>query len=102
VRLVLVAALLLLLLAGIATATYIGVRAARHENGPVTLIEHASISTIGPDGRLHTVVSCQLTYECDVLLSVDWAPDGRRLAYSINSFTTGNPGPRRGGAGVVS
>src|SRR5215211_4450336 len=72
VRLILAAALLLLLVAGIATATYIGVRAATHENGahvaratthengadvvrsathqngPLTLIE-SGVSTIGAD-----------------------------------------------------
>jgi Sigma-70, region 4 len=61
-RLLLITALLLLILAGIATATYIGVRAVASpvagDNGPVTLIGDAGISTIGPDGRLHTVVRC--------------------------------------------
>jgi WD40 repeat protein len=90
-RLVLVTALLLLLLAGIATATYIGVRAVTGDNGPVTLIGAAGISTIGPDGRLHTIVRCPPTYECGVLQSVDWSPDGRRLAYSINTFAAGSP-----------
>ena len=90
-RLVLVTALLLLLLAGIATATYIGVRAVTGDNGAVTLIGGAGISTIGPDGRLHTVVRCPPTYECGVLQSVDWSPDGRRLAYSINTFAANSP-----------
>jgi WD40 repeat protein len=90
-RLVLVTALLLLLLAGIATATYIGVRAATGDNGPVTLIGGAGISTIGPDGRLHTIVRCPPTYDCGVLQSVDWSPDGRRLAYSINTFAAASP-----------
>jgi dipeptidyl aminopeptidase/acylaminoacyl peptidase len=91
VRLVLIAALLLLLLAGIATATYIGVRAAADDNGPLTLIGDAGISTIGPDGRLHTVVRCPPTAECGVLQSVDWSPDGTRLAYSINTFAANSP-----------
>jgi hypothetical protein len=91
VRLVIATALLLLLLAGIATATYIGVRAATGDNGPVTLIGHAGIATIGTDGRLHTIVRCTPSYECGVLQSVDWAPDGRRLAYSINTFAAGSP-----------
>jgi WD40 repeat protein len=90
-RLLLAAALLLLLLTGIATATYIGVRAAAGDNGAVTLIGGAGISTIGPDGRLHTVVRCPPTYECGVLQSVDWSTDGRRLAYSINTFAAGSP-----------
>ena len=90
-RLLLAAALLLLLLAGIATATYIGVRAAAGDNGAVTLIGGAGISTIGPDGRLHTVVRCPPTYECGVLQSVDWSTDGRRLAYSINTFAADSP-----------
>jgi WD40-like Beta Propeller Repeat len=91
VRLVLVAALVLLLLAGIATATYIGVRAATGENGGVTLIGGAGISAIGRDGRLHTVVRCPPTWECGVLQSMDWSPDGRRLAYSIDTFAANNP-----------
>jgi WD40 repeat protein len=91
VRLVLVTALFLLLLAGIATATYIAVRAATADNGPVTLIGGAGISTIGPDGRLHTVVRCPPTAECGVLQSVDWSPDGRQLAYSINTFAANSP-----------
>jgi hypothetical protein len=90
-RLVIATALLLLLLAGIATATYIGVRAATGDNGPVTLIGDAGIATIGPDGRLHTIVRCPATYECGVLQSVDWAPEGRRLAYSINTFAANSP-----------
>jgi dipeptidyl aminopeptidase/acylaminoacyl peptidase len=90
-RLLLAAALLLLLLAGIATATYIGVRAAAGDNGAVTLIGAAGISTIGPDGRLHTVVRCPPTYECGVLQSLDWSTDGRRLAYSINTFAANSP-----------
>jgi WD40-like Beta Propeller Repeat len=89
--LVLVTALLLLLLAGIATATYIGVRATARDNGPVTLIGGAGISTIGPDGRLHTIVRCPPTVECGALQSVDWSPDGRSLAYSINTFAAGSP-----------
>jgi WD40-like Beta Propeller Repeat len=91
VRLVIATALLLLLLAGIATATYLGVRAAAGDNGPVTLIGDAGIATIGTDGRLHTIVRCPPSYECGVLQSVDWAPDGRRLAYSINTFAAGSP-----------
>lgn len=90
-RLLLATALLLLLLAGIATATYIAVRAATADNGPVTLIGGAGISTIGPDGRLHTVVRCPPTSECGVLQSVDWSPDGRQLAYSINTFAANSP-----------
>jgi hypothetical protein len=90
-RLVIGMALLLLMLAGIATATYLGVRAATGDNGPVTLIGDAGISTIGPDGRLHTIVRCPATYECGVLQSVDWAPEGRRLAYSINTFAANSP-----------
>jgi dipeptidyl aminopeptidase/acylaminoacyl peptidase len=90
-RLALVTALLLLLLAGIATATYIGVRAAVGDSGPVTLIGGAGIYTIGADGRLHAVVRCPPTYKCGVLQSVDWSPDGRRLAYSINTFRADSP-----------
>jgi WD40 repeat protein len=90
-RLLLAAALLLLLLTGIATATYIGVRAAAGENGAVTLIGGAGISAIGPDGRLQTIVRCPPTVECGTLQSVDWSPDGRRLAYSINTFAAGSP-----------
>jgi hypothetical protein len=90
-RLVLVTAVLLLLLAGIATATYVGVRAVSGDNGPITLIGDAGIAAIGPDGRLHTIVRCPPTYECGVLQSVDWSPDGRWLAYSINTFAAGSP-----------
>src|SRR6266511_2872182 len=78
-RLILVTAVLLLLLAGIATATYMGVRAAVGDNGPITLIGDAGIAAIGPDGRLHTIVRCPATYECGVVQSVDWSPDGKRL-----------------------
>ena len=90
-RLVLLTSLLLLLLAGIATATYIGLRAATGENGPITLIGDAGVATIGPDGRLHTIVRCPATVECGVLQSVDWSSDGRRLAYSINTFAANSP-----------
>jgi Sigma-70, region 4 len=94
-RLLLITALLLLILAGIATATYIGVRAVASpvagDNGPVTLIGDAGISTIGPDGRLHTVVRCRPTDWCGVLQSVAWSPDGRWLAYAVNTFAANSP-----------
>lgn len=95
-RLVLLTALLLLLLAGIATATYIGVRAATGDNAPVTLIGAAGISTIGPDGRLHTIVRCPPTYDCGVLQSVDSSPDGPSVAAGQRSSRAASDSATRG------
>jgi Tol biopolymer transport system component len=54
-------------------------------NGPLTIIGGAGISTIGRDGRLARLFSCDASHGCYDLESIAWSPDGRRLAFSVTS-----------------
>jgi dipeptidyl aminopeptidase/acylaminoacyl peptidase len=58
-------------------------------NGRIAIISPAGISTIGPDGSLHTVKRCGSPMGpsgCYDLESIDWGPDGRRLAFSVTTI----------------
>jgi WD40 repeat protein len=46
-------------------------------NGPITIISGASVSAVLPPGRLGALYNCN----CE-LTSIDWAPDGTRLAFA--------------------
>jgi hypothetical protein len=73
-------------------------------NGPLTIAAVEAVgeqvgpsgwyglSTIGPDGRLHTLVRCpDRARWCGEVESIDWSPDGRRLALSVSSVGLYNP-----------
>jgi hypothetical protein len=57
----------------------------RAANGALTILGGEGISTIAPPGLLRTLVRCgDEGAACSAHpFSVDWAPDGRRLAYSV-------------------
>jgi Tol biopolymer transport system component len=61
-------------------------------NGPLTIIKverqsgRNGISTLGRPPQL--LFECANTRGCYWLESVDWAPDGRRLAFSVTTITT--------------
>lgn len=74
------------------------------KNGPVTIMDLEGnargnlaigvygISTVDRGGELHTLVRCPHNRSwCGELESIDWSPDGRRLAYSVTSFANANP-----------
>jgi WD40-like Beta Propeller Repeat len=94
VRALAVAFALLLLLAGIATATYVIVRVAGNapEHGILTVIGRgsghgaATIAAVGPGGRLKTVWRCPRRVFCGDLTSMDWSPDGRRLTFTLDEL----------------
>ena len=104
-RVVLAAIVVPLLLAGIATAGFLGIRAligggsAPVANGRVTVSrtvgDIAEISTIGPDGRLQTVWRCPTRRFCGFPTGLDWSPDGKRLAFTLDSIAS-NPSLSRG------
>lgn len=89
VRLALIAAVLFLLLGGIATAAY--VVASYGGGGSVSIIRGSgggvdAIAGIGPGGRVRTVWRCPDNRFCGDVVSAAWAPDGRRLALSLTEF----------------
>ena len=49
-------------------------------------------STIGSDGHLRKLARCPDHAKwCGEVVSIDWAPDGTRLALSVTSFGSANP-----------
>ncbi len=92
-RTLLLAVVLLLLLAGIATATYLAVHrpVATKPPGSLTLVNpHSNASdqilAVLPGGRTRVVWHCPRNVFCGDLLSIDWSPDGHRLAFSLTEL----------------
>jgi Tol biopolymer transport system component len=94
-RTLVIAVALLLLLAGVATATYIVVRIAGDRSAPPSgtltlLLENpngpAKIAAVGPHGLLRTVWECPHRVFCGDLTSLDWSPDGRRVAFTLDEL----------------
>jgi len=93
VRTLVVALALLALCAGIATATYVLVRVASpaHRSGILTLATGggngaATISALTAGGRLRTVWECPRKVFCGDLTSLDWSPDGRYVAFTLDEI----------------
>ena len=87
-RLAIVVALLFLLLAGVATATYLLVRDKGMRN-PLTVFSPAGIVTIGgprPTSGPKTIWHCPHYRWCGELVSFAWAPDGRRVAFTLTEI----------------
>src|SRR5215204_4373441 len=99
-RLLLLAPIILTILTGASTGEARGVApAALTMNGPLTILSGDNISTIKPDGNLRTLFQCSFRRGCGLLESVDWAPDGRRFAFSV---TTLNLSSRYNGIHVIN
>jgi len=78
-RLAIVIALLLLLLAGVATATYLLVRG----NGGVAFSNHFRVLVVNPNGPgLRTVAACPARRSRCAIGAPVWSPDGKRLAFT--------------------
>src|SRR5262249_17310504 len=60
-------------------------------NGRIAIIDQADhfmtygIATIDARGALHPLFRCRVARGCYDLESVDWAPDGRRIAFSVTT-----------------
>jgi WD40 repeat protein len=94
-RTLLLAAALALLLAAAATATYLIVRPAsarvNPKPGALTVIVPKTnaadeVVALLPNGRLVVVWRCPGNVFCGDLESVSWAPDGRRVAFSLDEI----------------
>jgi dipeptidyl aminopeptidase/acylaminoacyl peptidase len=88
-KLALVLIVVFLLLAGIATATYLAVRGSG--GGRVTIANVPnngvdSVSGIGPEGRVRTIWRCPHNVFCGDVVGIAWSPDGRRLALSLDEL----------------
>jgi WD40-like Beta Propeller Repeat len=69
--------------------TIMDVRASSRHEGPAGWYGFSSVDAAG---RLHTLVRCpDRARWCGDLESIDWSPDGRRLAFAVTSFGAVNP-----------
>ena len=94
---VLVATAVFVLLAGAATATYFLTREGapvRPRPGSLTVVgggytatTSAEIVELLPGGRSAVVWRCPTQGFCGDLTSVDWAPDGRHVAFTLDEFS---------------
>ena len=96
-RTLLLAAALVLLLASVATATYLlertdAITPLDAPPGTLTLIDQkangvARIVAVLPGGRTRVVWRCPGRVRfCGDLTSIDWSPDGRRVAFTIDEI----------------
>lgn len=89
-----------LLLAGVATATYLALHAAAVHavNGPVVIAsqkhEVTVLRAVGADGRLRAIWTCPHRTFCGALEDQAWSPDGTRLALAV--YAVGLPTPYYG------
>jgi dipeptidyl aminopeptidase/acylaminoacyl peptidase len=75
----------------------------KYRNGALTIMDieaqnHSgppgwyAFSTLDEDGGLHVLVRCpQRATWCGEIESIDWSPDGRRLAFGVSSVGLANP-----------
>jgi TolB protein len=95
--LLLAAAITALVLAGIATATYLTLRssASAAVNGPLMIATEVRgdlrIQTVGTDGRLRTTWTCPRRVNCGQPSGVEWSPDGKQLAIAAFSIAKFSP-----------
>ncbi len=94
-RMLLLAAALALLLAGVATATYLLERPhavpVRPKPGSLTIADSsgngvATIVEVMPGGRTRVVWRCPGRVFCGELTSLDWAPGGRLVAFTLDEI----------------
>lgn len=96
-RLAVAIAVILFALAGIATATYLALRTGAAADpgrpGQVTVIlgtgpmgPFSKIAAVDAAGRLRVVWQCPEPVFCGDLTSVAWAPNGRRLALTLDEI----------------
>jgi Tol biopolymer transport system component len=83
-RIAVLVALALLLLTGVATATYLLVRGSprARAHGGLTVIGGPGILARDSAGHVRVVWRCPTSGDCGAVTSVAWAPDGRRLAFT--------------------
>jgi TolB protein len=83
-RLAIVVGLLFLLLAGVATATYL---IARGNGSLVFQGNHGNLLIAKPDSpRLRTLASCAVTSGCEII-NPAWSPNGTRIAFLRARYT---------------
>jgi hypothetical protein len=88
-RLVLLIPLTLSFVVGASPGEAIRATSGAARNGPVTVITGATggaVSAVLPPGRLGAVYNCN----CE-LASIDWAPDGKRLAFAAATVSRASP-----------
>jgi hypothetical protein len=99
-RLALAGLALGLLLAAIATATYLLTRSTEGTplgavaNGPLTVARNGGIAELRFDGRWHTIWHCQPLASCGIPTGFAWSPDGGRVVVAIPVW--GRPNPAAG------
>src|SRR5262249_31878935 len=79
----------LLVIAGVASATYLGLRLFADHRAPkaaqLTAISGHTIVALTPSGS-HVVWQCPIPVFCGDLASIGWSPDGRRLAFTLGEI----------------
>ncbi len=95
-RIAVIAAIVVLAVAGVATATYLAVRgpaAGPPRQSQLTVITSvgggmrvAALAVVGPGGRLRTVWRCPEPVFCGELTSASWSPDGKKLALTLDEI----------------
>jgi dipeptidyl aminopeptidase/acylaminoacyl peptidase len=93
VRVLIVAIAIFLLMAAIATATYLALHSGGSDEGALTIVTGASprgdtaIAEVEPDGRLRILWRCPHPNRfCGEMTSLAWSPDGRRLAFTMDEI----------------
>ncbi len=96
VRVLIVAIAIFVLMAAIATGTYLALRSDGGDEGALTIVtggaaargdDATAIREIEPDGRLRILWRCpHPNVFCGEMTSLAWSPDGRRLAFTMDEI----------------